>query len=115
TNANEGNLLYLVMEFLRGRDLSRVAYEEGPLTFPRIVDVMRQTLFALDEAHHLGIIHRDVKPENIVLEPMRGGGDFVKVVDFGLAKLRPDMLTGITGAGSGITSPGIVCGTPDYM
>jgi serine/threonine protein kinase len=115
TSGAEGNLLYLVMEFLRGRDLSRVAYEEGPLTFPRIVDVLRQTLFALDEAHHLGIIHRDVKPENIVLEPMRGGGDFVKVVDFGLAKLRPDMLSGIITGGTGITSPGIVCGTPDYM
>jgi serine/threonine protein kinase len=115
TGASDGNLLYLVMEFLRGRDLSRVAYEEGPLSFPRIVDILKQTLGALDEAHHLGIIHRDVKPENIVLEPMRGGGDFVKVVDFGLAKLRPDMLTGITTGNTGITSPGIVCGTPDYM
>jgi serine/threonine-protein kinase len=115
TSGAEGNLLYLVMEFLRGRDLSRVAYEEGPLAFPRIMDVLRQTLLALDEAHHLGIIHRDVKPENIVLEPTRGGGDFVKVVDFGLAKLRPDMLSGITTGGTGITSPGIVCGTPDYM
>lgn len=115
TAAAEGNLLYLVMEFLRGRDLSRVAYEEGPLAFPRLVDILKQTLNALDEAHHLGIIHRDVKPENIVLEPTRGGGDFVKVVDFGLAKLRPDMLTGIVSGGTGITSPGIVCGTPDYM
>ena len=115
TGASDGNLLYLVMEYLRGRDLSRIAYEEGPLTFPRIVDILKQTLQALDEAHHLGIIHRDVKPENIVLEPTRGGGDFVKVVDFGLAKLRPDMLTGIISGGTGITSPGIVCGTPDYM
>ncbi|MBI2389477.1 MAG: protein kinase [Deltaproteobacteria bacterium] len=115
TGAAEGNLLYLVMEFLRGRDLSRVAYEEGPLAFSRIVDILKQTLAAPDEAHHLGIIHRDVKPENIVLEPTRGGGDFVKVVDFGLAKLRPDMLTGIVTGGTGITSPGIVCGTPDYM
>ncbi|MBK7400404.1 MAG: protein kinase [Myxococcales bacterium] len=112
---NEGNLLYLVMEYLRGRDLSRVAYEEGPLSFARIVDILKQTLAALDEAHHLGIIHRDVKPENIVLEPTRGGGDFVKVVDFGLAKLRPDMMSGIVSGGTGITSPGIVCGTPDYM
>ncbi len=115
TTGPEGGLLYLVMEFLRGRDLARVAYEEGPLAFPRVIDVLKQTLAALDEAHHIGIIHRDVKPENIVLEPMRGGGDFVKVVDFGLAKLRPDMLTGITPGNTGITSPGIVCGTPDYM
>ncbi len=115
TGAADGNLLYLVMEYLRGRDLSRIAYEEGPLAFPRIVDILKQTLNALDEAHHLGIIHRDVKPENIVLEPTRGGADFVKVVDFGLAKLRPDMLTGIVSGGTGITSPGIVCGTPDYM
>src|SRR5208282_2242538 len=80
--------LYLVMEFLRGRDLARVAYEEGPLSFRRIVGVLRQVLAALSESHHLGIIHRDLKPENIILEPMRTGGDFVKVVDFGLAKVR---------------------------
>lgn len=101
--------LYLVMEFLRGRDLARVAYEEGPLAFRRIIDVLRQTLAALDEAHHLGIIHRDLKPENIILEPMRAGGDFVKVVDFGLAKMRPEPQM------PNITSPGIVCGTPEYM
>jgi serine/threonine protein kinase len=101
--------LYLVMEFLRGRDLARVAYEEGPLPFRRIVDILKQTLAALGEAHHLEIIHRDLKPENIILEPMRAGGDFVKVVDFGLAKMRQE-----TTAPS-ITSPGIVCGTPEYM
>ena len=80
---------YLVMEFLRGKDLARVAYEEGPLPFGRIVDVLRQVLAALGEAHDLGIVHRDLKPENVILEPLRRGGDFVKVVDFGLAKLRP--------------------------
>jgi serine/threonine-protein kinase len=100
---------YLVMEFLRGKDLARVAYEEGPLGFSRIVDVLRQTLAALSEAHDLGIVHRDLKPENIILEPLRRGGDFVKVVDFGLAKLRADA------QGPSVTSPGIVCGTPDYM
>jgi len=103
-----GSQLYLVMEFLRGRDLARVDYEEGPLPFRRIVDIMVQVLAALAEAHHLGIIHRDLKPENVVLEPMRTGGDFVKVVDFGLAKMRDVPSTHIT-------SPGIVCGTPDYM
>jgi serine/threonine protein kinase len=102
--------LYLVMEFLRGRDLARVAYEEGPLPFRRIVDVLRQVLAALSEAHHLQIIHRDLKPENIILEPTRTGGDFVKVVDFGLAKMREE-----SSKGPQITSPGIVCGTPEYM
>jgi serine/threonine-protein kinase len=100
---------YLVMEFLRGKDLARVAYEEGPLAFSRIVDVLRQALAALSEAHELGIVHRDLKPENIILEQLRRGGDFVKVVDFGLAKLRADA------QGPSVTSPGIVCGTPDYM
>jgi serine/threonine protein kinase/tetratricopeptide (TPR) repeat protein len=100
---------YLVMEFLRGKDLARVAYEEGPLPFSRIVEVLRQALAALSEAHELGIVHRDLKPENIILEPLRRGGDFVKVVDFGLAKLRADAQH------PSVTSPGIVCGTPDYM
>jgi serine/threonine-protein kinase len=101
---------YLVMEFLRGKDLARVSHEEGPLSFGRIVDVLRQVLAALGEAHDLGIVHRDLKPENVILEPLRRGGDFVKVVDFGLAKLRADAQ-----APSNVTSPGIVCGTPDYM
>ncbi|MFO0761072.1 MAG: protein kinase, partial [Byssovorax sp.] len=104
-----GDQSYIVMEFLRGRDLSRVVYEEGPLAFKRIIDVLCQVLAALSEAHHLDIIHRDLKPENIVLEPLRSGGDFVKVVDFGLAKMKADINP------SSVTSPGIVCGTPDYM
>lgn len=102
--------LYLVMEFLRGKDLARVVYEEGPLPFRRIIGVLRQVLAALAEAHLLGIIHRDLKPENIILEPTRAGGDFVKVVDFGLAKVRAE-----TAHAPSITSPGIVCGTPEYM
>jgi serine/threonine-protein kinase len=104
----EGGQPYIVMEFLRGMDLARVALEQGPLDLSRVVDVLRQTLAALGEAHELGIIHRDMKPGNVILEPLRGGGDFVKVVDFGLAKLRLD-------AQSSVTSPGMVCGTPDYM
>ncbi len=100
---------YLVMEYLRGKDLARVAHEEGPLPIARIVDVLQQVLAALSEAHALGIIHRDLKPENVMLEPLRRGGDFVKVLDFGLAKLKADTQS------PGVTSPGIVCGTPDYM
>lgn len=99
---------YLVMELLKGKDLGIVAHEEGELRLPRIVDVLRQVLAALGEAHDLGIVHRDLKPENIILQPQRRGGDLVKVLDFGLAKLRADQPTNVT-------SPGIVCGTPDYM
>ncbi len=106
---SESGQLYLVMEYLRGKDLARVVYEDGLLTFVRIIDVLKQVLAALSEAHHIGIIHRDLKPENIVIEPMRSGDDFVKVVDFGLAKLlnKTD--------GPSITCAGVVCGTPDYM
>lgn len=99
---------YLVMEFLRGNNLAQVYGSGGPFEVPRIVNVLKQVLLALGEAHELQIIHRDLKPENIVLEPLRRGGDFVKVVDFGLAKLKAE-------GQSGITMPGIVCGTPDFM
>jgi serine/threonine-protein kinase len=101
--------LYLVMEFLRGRDLARILSEEGPLSLRRIVDVVRQALAALAEAHSQNIIHRDLKPENVILEPVRSGADFVKVVDFGLAKMR------LAEHQPNITMPGIVCGTPEYM
>ncbi len=99
---------YLVMELLRGKDLGVILHEEGELPLARIVDVLRQVLAALGQAHDLGIVHRDLKPENIILQPQRRGGDLVKVLDFGLAKLRADVPTKVT-------SPGIVCGTPDYM
>jgi serine/threonine protein kinase len=104
---------YIVMEYLRGRDLGRVASDEGPLSLPRMVDVLRQSLGALEEAHALGIVHRDLKPDNIVLEPLRSGLDFVKVVDFGLAKILQEDAQA-KGAGA-LTRPGLVCGTPEYM
>jgi tRNA A-37 threonylcarbamoyl transferase component Bud32 len=100
---------YLVMEYLQGKDLGRVAHEDGPLPLSRIGNILRQVLAALADAHELGIVHRDLKPENILVEPLRRGGDRVKVVDFGLAKLKESALD------TKVTSPGIVCGTPDYM
>jgi serine/threonine-protein kinase len=105
---------YIVMEYLRGRDLSHVAHEQGPLPLRRITDVLRQTLAALEEAHALNIVHRDLKPDNIVLEPLRSGLDFVKVVDFGLAKFLEEVPAPSSGRGA-LTRPGLVCGTPEYM
>src|SRR5580704_6309909 len=103
---------YIVMEYLRGRDLGRVAADEGPLPLARVVDVLRQTLGALEEAHALGIVHRDLKPDNVVLEPLRSGLDLVKVVDFGLAKILQEAPMA---GGPALTRPGLVCGTPEYM
>ena len=105
----EDGQLYLVMEFLRGKDLARVAYEEGPLSFRRIVSIIARRSPRSRKRTTSGFIHRDLKPENVILEQTRAGGDFVKVVDFGLAKIRIDAVQ------PNITSPGIVCGTPEYM
>ncbi len=106
----DDGILYLVMEFLQGKDLARMMREDGPLPLPRICDIVSAVLDALGEAHALDVVHRDLKPENVIIERLKAGGDLVKVVDFGLAKL----LRGTQGARS-ITLPGLVCGTPDYM
>ena len=76
------------------------------MPFTRIADILAQTLAALGEAHQLGITHRDVKPENIFLEAKRGGGDRVKVIDFGIAK---------RGRRAKLTTTGEIIGTPAYM
>jgi serine/threonine-protein kinase len=102
----EGGDLYLVMELLAGVSLGNVMQSDGALPFPRIVTILGQTLEALAVAHDSGITHRDMKPDNIFLTPRRGGGDHVKVIDFGIAKL---------GADGRVTETGLICGTPAYM
>lgn len=102
----QGDLMYLVMEYLTGPDLADVLQAEPLLPLPRVVSIVLQTLEGLAEAHELGITHRDVKPDNIILEPRRGGRDHVKLIDFGIA--RAD-------TGRRITETGMVCGTPQYM
>lgn len=104
----DDGVLYLVMEYITGKDLATVMREEGPLPFTRICHVLDGVLDALCEAHALGVVHRDLKPENIILRRFRLGSDLVKVVDFGLATIAG-------GADTSITRPGLVCGTPDYM
>jgi len=106
----DGGQLYIVMEYLRGKDLGRILTDEGALPAARVAEICRQVCAALADAHELGIVHRDLKPDNVLVEPLRTGGDFVKVVDFGLAKIQ----TGPT-RDRPITSAGIVCGTPEYM
>jgi serine/threonine-protein kinase len=107
--AGDGTL-FMAMEYLGGRDLARLLAEEFPLGEDRIVRIGAQILSALAEAHARGIVHRDLKPENVMVEPRRGEPDFVKVLDFGIAKISAP------GADEPrLTLEGLVCGTPEYV
>jgi tRNA A-37 threonylcarbamoyl transferase component Bud32 len=99
---------YFVMEFLAGKTLTDVLRESGALPAPRALGIMLQMCRALEAAHQLGIVHRDLKPENVMLLDRGGQPDFVKVVDFGVAKVADPSRTGRT-------SVGLVVGTPQYM
>ncbi|MDQ3819674.1 MAG: serine/threonine protein kinase [Acidobacteriota bacterium] len=81
------SVAYLVMEYLDGCSLGDVLAEEARLPLDWVIDILEQTCSAVDEAHQQGILHRDLKPDNIWLEPTRLGGYRVKVLDFGIAKL----------------------------
>jgi eukaryotic-like serine/threonine-protein kinase len=108
---NDGGLLFIAMELLGGRDLRQAMREEWPFGPERIAHIVGQILSALDEAHSKGLVHRDLKPENVMLVDVRGEPDFVKVCDFGIAKVQSER----DGDGSAITTAGMVCGTPEYM
>ena len=108
---DDSGLLYIAMELLTGRDLYHVIKAEWPFSMERIGHIGGQILGALDEAHAKGVVHRDLKPENVMLLDLRGESDFVKVCDFGIAKIASER----DGEGSAITMAGMVCGTPEYM
>src|SRR5438128_7872658 len=103
-----GGTLYIAMEFVQGKDLRLVLRDEWPLPEERIARIMAQVLAALGEAHAQNVIHRDLKPENIMVEQRRAQPDFVKVLDFGIAKILDSDLPGLTRSD-------VVCGTPQYM
>ena len=82
-------ILYLAMELLRGQSLHQVQKAEGPLGYERVLKILDQVASSLAEAHRNGIVHRDMKPENVFIES-RDGEDHVKVLDFGIAKVVSD-------------------------
>jgi serine/threonine protein kinase len=105
--------LFLVLEYIPGQTVEDLLEREFPLAHDRVCRIMIQMTSALEEAHRHKIIHRDLKPANIRLEEVAGVSDFVKVLDFGIAKVLP-------GAGSGMqdgnnTEIGTALGTPRYM
>jgi serine/threonine-protein kinase len=103
--------LYIVMELLRGESLYERYRVRGALPWRRVITIARAVCSSLAEAHTLGIIHRDLKPTNIHLEPRDTGEDFVKVLDFGIAKI----LQGSEIDSAELTHAGQMIGTLDYM
>ena len=106
--------LFIAMELLEGRSLHDIMHEEAPIQWRRMLKIMSEMCSSLEEAHALGIVHRDLKPENIYLEDRPGNPEFVKILDFGIAKvMRGD---GIAGDMSPqLTATGQTLGTLEYM
>ncbi|MFO0591608.1 MAG: serine/threonine-protein kinase [Polyangiaceae bacterium] len=102
--------LYLVMELLEGRTLSQVLKREAPLPAARVARIALQITKSVSEAHEVGLVHRDLKPANLFLCEIHGESDFVKVLDFGIAKfMQPDAV------GATLTRADLVVGTPLYL
>jgi eukaryotic-like serine/threonine-protein kinase len=99
---------FLVLEYVPGKPLADVIAAEGALGSDRALSIGRQVAAALSAAHAAGIVHRDLKPDNVMLIEKGGMADFVKVLDFGIAKLDAS-------GGKALTQVGSVFGTPQYM
>lgn len=99
-------LLYLAMEYVSGPTLTQLLQTGVAIAVPRVLDIVAQILAGIDEAHLAGVIHADLKCDNIIVDQRRVGVDMVKVVDFGIARLANAPRDGEERA---------VCGTPEYM
>jgi len=101
-------LLYMAFEYVEGKSLFETLRDHGRMEPERVANILQQILQALQAAHAQGILHRDIKPNNIMLQ---GGQDFVKVLDFGIAKAFGEELK----PGEDLTAAGTLIGTPRYM
>jgi len=104
-----GGIVFLVMEYLSGKTLKEVIRDEGPMPLARVVEITRQVGGALEAAHRQGVVHRDLKSDNIML--LSSAGDYAKVLDFGIAKIKEPEGE----YDPGLTAPNLVIGTPQYM
>jgi serine/threonine-protein kinase len=107
---SQNGVVFLIMEYLHGQTLKEVIQGSGPMPLPRAVEIVRQVCGALDAAHGEGVVHRDLKSDNIMLVDV-GGGDWAKVLDFGIAKIKEP----VGGTDPALTSPNLIIGTPQYM
>ena len=109
TAIEEGSMIGLVMEYVKGESLSSQVNRVGPLPVDRARDFVKQIAMGLDHAHQQNMVHRDIKPQNVLAS--KQGDDFrVKILDFGLAKT-----TGFAASSSDLTIDGAIIGTPNYM
>ncbi len=99
-------LLYLAMEYVSGPTLTQLLQTGVAIAVPRVLDIIAQILAGIEEAHLAGVVHADLKCDNIIVDQRRVGVDMVKVVDFGIARLANAPRDGEERA---------VCGTPEYM
>jgi serine/threonine protein kinase len=107
---DEHGIVFLVMEYLDGETLKNLIRREGPMPLGRVVEIIKQVGDALDAAHGQGVVHRDLKSDNIML--LRAtGADYAKVLDFGIAKIKERE----GDYDPGLTAPDLVIGTPQYM
>jgi tetratricopeptide (TPR) repeat protein len=108
--------LFLAMEFLAGESLGDVIHA-GPVPRERALKIIRQILRGLDHAHAAGVVHRDLKPDNIMLVERDGQTDVVKILDFGIAKVTAPTSGNRGGAagGTALTQAGVIFGTPEYL
>ena len=111
---SDDGTLFIAMELLEGRSLHEVFAKESPIGWRRMLKILSQMCSSLAEAHQMGIVHRDLKPENVHLEERAGDPEFVKILDFGIAKMLGG--DGIGGAaGPQLTATGQTLGTLEYM
>ncbi|WP_437775382.1 serine/threonine protein kinase [Sorangium sp. So ce1097] len=103
----DDDIYYIAMEYIEGKTLHRVLREEGPFPEARAAHIARQICRSLREAHGLGVVHRDLKPGNVLLVDHEDEHDHVKVLDFGLVK--------DTESGENLTQQGLFMGSPKYM
>ncbi len=110
---SEDGVFFLVMEYVEGETLHRLLRREGTLTVKRAVRLLRQIADGVDAAHEIGILHRDLKPANIFILQKGKGDGFIKVGDFGLAKIVTQTVTDFN-SNATPSSRGII-GTPEFM
>ncbi len=105
--------LYIAMELLEGKSLHQVFHEQAPLEWKRMFKILTEMCSSLAEAHAQGIVHRDLKPENVYLESRPGNPEFVKILDFGIAKVMKG--DSIDPQSPQLTATGQTLGTLEYM